>query len=346
MGAKSFNTRTLLVDGAYLFKRAFSQIEKHGHEWVIYSFITTLRKMIREEIINKVIVCWDGENSGQYRYEIYKGYKAQRQGKIYNKTIDLTDSQINFLNKTKDNELYIRMRIKSYLEELFIRQIEFENVEGDDLIAGYCKLFHNDEKITIFTNDRDYCQLLIYKNVEIYIDNKKIKCTKENFDKHFGYTYKNSLLLKTICGDNSDNIKGVVGMKETTLMKHFPKLKNKEYTIELLLEESEIIQKERKENKLDELKVLNNLKNSKELLELNHKLMNLNQPFLEQEHWDGLNEIQSIALDDSDRNSKNLLKLITKDNFLSFYQADFKSYVIDFYSVILTEKEYLKNKRN
>ena len=48
---------------------------------------------------------------------------------------------------------------------------------------------------------------------------------------HFNHHYSNALVLKIICGDTSDNIKGIEGMGEDTLLKHCPELKYKHFSV-------------------------------------------------------------------------------------------------------------------
>ena len=54
-------TRTLLVDSSYLLKRSFhgakdTYTNKFGHIGGLYQFMTTLRKLIKEHLINKVVL--------------------------------------------------------------------------------------------------------------------------------------------------------------------------------------------------------------------------------------------------------------------------------------------------
>ena len=70
---------TLLVDGNALFKRAFAGAKdeyNYKGEYVggLYSFLTTVRKLLTEDLYHRVFVFWDGELSGQLRYNLYKDY--------------------------------------------------------------------------------------------------------------------------------------------------------------------------------------------------------------------------------------------------------------------------------
>ena len=51
------------------------------------------------------------------------------------------------------------MTAEEYLEEIFIRQVEVDNNEADDLIAYYCQIA-KDEQIIIFSGDKDLTQLI------------------------------------------------------------------------------------------------------------------------------------------------------------------------------------------
>ena len=46
-----------------------------------------------------------------------------------------------------------KVRVKQYLEEIFVRQCEFKGIEADDIIGYYSQ--NSKEDITILTNDRD-----------------------------------------------------------------------------------------------------------------------------------------------------------------------------------------------
>ena len=64
-------TRTLLVDSSFLLKRSLFGAKnvytnKFGHIGGLYSFYTKLRKLIKENSINKVILVWDGENGVEW----------------------------------------------------------------------------------------------------------------------------------------------------------------------------------------------------------------------------------------------------------------------------------------
>lgn len=346
--------RTLLVDSSNLLKRSFHgakdvQTTKFGHIGGLYSFLTTIRKLIKEHRINKVVLVWDGEGGGIYRHRIDKEYKANRKHKEWYKKIEMTAAEIRREKEKEESILKQRMRIKAYAEELFLRQIEVDNIEADDLIAEYCLKHNNKEEIFLYSNDRDFAQLFDL-NITIIFPNISTPITKSNHFMHFDYHYSNALIIKIICGDTADNILGIKGMGESTLLEHFPELKYKHMTAREICKRADEINKERILNKKKPLKVLENLVNGVDRLKTNHKLINLREPILNEDAHYSLEELE-MPLSPEGRGSKNLYKMMIEDDFLSIYGSTFVQYIEPFYNVIMGEKELLneynkKNKKN
>jgi len=109
---------TLLVDGNSLFKMSYfgakNMYNHHGvHIGGVYQFLTTLRKVLVEDLYHRVFVFWDGNFSGKLRYEIYEPYKSGR-GK-------------NYITGTKpddESELIQRSVVWDYLNEMYVRQLK------------------------------------------------------------------------------------------------------------------------------------------------------------------------------------------------------------------------------
>jgi len=344
--------RTLLVDAQYLLKKSFSGNKNTytsvGHIGGLYSFMTSLRMYMKNYKPHKVVLAWDGANGGIYRQSIDRAYKANRKNKKWSGKIEL--SEIEFKREAEKDEsiLFQKKRIQAYCEELYIRQIEVENIEADDLIAQYVMDNTNQEDITLYTNDRDFCQLLDY-DITIKFNNIKVDITKSNFKIEFGYNYKNALPFKIMSGDAPDNIKGVEGIGEKSLMRYIPELKHKSMTVREICLRARQINEERlvSKPKKKEIKSFVTLLNSVERLKLNYRLINLSEPFLNDE---AIEEIKQLVmpLDDKDENgklnrgSKYLLQLMKEDEFMTIYSGSFNSYVEPFYNVILSEKKKLK----
>jgi len=347
--------RTLLVDGSYLLKRSFHgakdiSTNAFGHIGGLYSFMTTTRKLIKENMINKTIICWDGENGGIQRYRIDHAYKANRKTKEWHKKIELNDAELSRENAKDESILKQRKRVQAYAEELFIRQIEVNDIEADDLIATYCLEHNNKEEIFIYSNDRDFAQLLDL-NITILFPNINQPVTKTNYMMYFNHHYTNALLMKIICGDSADNIVGIAGMGEKTLLDNIPDLKFKTLSVKEVCKRANIINQERLQNKKKPLQALKTLISSDgvDRLKTNFLLTNLRQPMLNEEAQEELLQLE-IPLSPENRGSKNLHKMMIEDGFLSVYGSTFQQYVEPFYTVIMNEKrllkEYYKNNKN
>lgn len=346
--------RTLLVDSSYLLKRSFNgakdtSTNKFGHIGGLYSFLTTVRKLIKEHKINKVVLVWDGQNGGVYRHHIDAAYKANRKNKTWHGKIEMSDAELRREKEKEESILKQRQRIKAYAEELFLRQIEVDEIEGDDLIAAYCVQYNNKEEIYLYTNDRDFSQLLDL-NITILFANIEQPVTRTNYFFNFGYHFTNALIMKVISGDVSDNIKGIDGIKEGALLKYFPDMKFKTLTVREICRKADEINKERVANKQKPLKIFENLLSHIDRLKMNYRLVNLKEPFLNDVAREELAQLE-MPLEPTDRGSKNLYKMMMEDEFLTVYGSTFVQYVEPFYAVIMNEKqlltEYLKkNKGN
>jgi len=317
----------LLVDGNALFKRSFlGAKDVYNQEGVhiggIYQFITVLRKLIDEDLYHHVFVFWDGELSGQLRYNIYKDYKSNR-NKDY----------VNGTHPIDEQELTQKIQIKKYLEELFIRQYEDKIVESDDLIAYICNNKKPNEFITICTSDRDMCQL-IDDNVRIYMCDLKEYVTKENYNYYFKHHIENAALIKILCGDNSDCIKGVKRLGEDTLLKHFPEVKERKVNISEIIQKAKELQEERLQNKLKPLQILDNISmgitdgiQGNKLYEINDKLVNLKNPLITETALNNLEDLKTLPLDPDDRGVKNAYMLMKEDGM----DREIYNYSIDYF---------------
>ncbi len=269
-------TKTLLVDGDNLLTIGFYGVKGYfnGVEHVggIWHFLNTLRRFIDEDNFNKTVVFWDGETSSSQRRMVYPNYKLNRK-RSEDENLELS------YNKQKQ-------RVKQYLEEMFVRQVEFENSEADDLIAYYCKIA-KDESKTIFSADRDLTQL-ISEDVTIYSPNTKKYYKKGDTIKmnSIEIPHYNVKTFKIISGDKSDNINGIYYLGEKTFVKLFPEILEKEISFSDILKRGEDLLKEQKDNT-----TLKNLLTGRtkegifgdEFFEVNKKIVDLSEPLISEE---------------------------------------------------------------
>lgn len=310
-------TKTLLIDGNALFKvgyhGAINEVNWKGQKiGAIYQFITVLRKFLMEELYHKAYVFWDGPLSGKLRYEIYSDYKKSR-GKCY-----LTG------NSTREEDPYFVIQqtaLRAYLEELFIRQVQDDVVESDDLIAYYTLKRKKIEDITIVTNDTDILQLLD-ENVRVYLcnSNKKVYVTIDNYKNYFDYHHSNVKLIKMITGDTADDIKGVKGVQIKTLLTNFPELKDRPVQLHEILKKAKEIQDERLKNKKKPLQAIQNLIEGRtdgiqgsRLYEINEALIDLKKPLLTDSCKDVMDIHMEGVINPEGRDMKNVYQYIKRD---------------------------------
>jgi len=335
---RNTKSRTLLVDGNVLMKRAYNGAKnvfyKENHIGGIFQFYSILRKLIVEQKIDKVVLMWDGERGGTLRLDYYPDYKGRR---------------AKFFDENYERQ---KIRVKQYAEDLSIRQCEHPEVESDDLIAYYCKNKKSKEEIVIYTTDRDLCQL-IDEDVTIYLSDKKMEVGIGNYNWFFKHHYTNAGLVKIIEGCNSDDIKGVDGVSEHTLLKFFPELKERKMTLEEILDKSKTLQEERGKNKS---KILDNIINGKTkgsqrgpLYEINKKIIDLKEPLLTEEASEEVLNMVNLPIDPEGRDYKNVLKMMMEDGVMYAIPGGENGYINfmePFIKLIKKEKSNFKKQKN
>jgi 5'-3' exonuclease len=333
-------TKTLLVDGNNLLKIGFHGVKDYFHNGehvgAIWHFLNTLRRFLEESNFDKIIVFWDGEESTTLRRKIYPKYKLNRKP---------LDNQIK--EESFDKQ---RQRVKQYLEEMFVRQVEFQTSEADDLIAYYCKISEKEHK-TIFSSDRDLTQLISEK-VTLYSPNtKKYYKNGDTVKLHnIEIPHYNIKTFKILSGDKSDNIDGIYYLGEKTFLKLFPEILEKEVSFTEILQKGEEILKEQKDNT-----VLKNLLTGKtkegifgnEFFEINEKIVDLSNPLINDEGKELVELYYTESLDPDGRGYKNLIRMMMEDGLFKFLPKVDEQWVYFLKPFLkLTRKEKSKFKTN
>jgi DNA polymerase-1 len=310
-------TKTLLVDGNNLFKIGFHGVRDlysdGDHLGGIYHFINILRKFLEEHDHDKVVVFWDSNSS--IRKSIYPQYKANRRQ-------DMNEYKYeSYLNQ--------QARVKEYLEEIFVRQVEVIDNEADDLIAYYCKIATNEE-IIIFSADKDLTQL-INENISIYspISKQYFKNGDNIVINKVNIPHYNVLLCKIFTGDKSDNIDGIEGLGEKTLIKYFPQVQEKPCTVEELLDIARNIPQKKP------IKTLVNLLTGKtkstilgeEFYTTNKKIVDLTTPLITDDGKTLVEQIHTDTIDPTDRGYKNLMRMMMEDGLFKYLPKDDNAWV-------------------
>ena len=367
---------SVIVDGNNLLKMSLvdKTMNSKGEEYgAVMSFIRMLGTILNKKDFNYCMVVWDGIGSGVLRWQYYEDYKANRDKNYSLHDPNLTDYDRKLLefqrkcishsrvmsDKETDDIIFEREKsiIKAILEELCIRQYEFENTEGDDIIAFYTKNKKSNEKLVIVSADKDLTQL-ISDTVIVYNPRMKDFVTKDNSIEKIGITHENVVLEKILCGDASDNIKGVKGIGETTLIKLFPQIKDTKTDLSAIIERSKQLLEERAQNKKKPLKSLENIVNvvtdgcqGDRLYEINQKIIDLSEPLLTDEARESLTDELYGIMDTSDRDIKNVYKLVGEFDLTELTNEEkFSNLFSPFGRIIMMEnkrfREYGEFKKN
>jgi 5'-3' exonuclease len=281
----------------------------------VFHFVNILRKFLEEHNHDKVVVFWDGDSNSSIRKSIYPPYKANRR---------------QDMNEYKyESYLYQKSRVKQYLEEIFVRQVEMVSNEADDLIAYYCKI-SKDENIIIFSADKDLTQLIservtIYSPIskQYYKNGDMITINKVDIP-HY-----NVLLTKIFTGDKSDNISGIEGLGEKTLIKYFPQVQEKPCTIDEILDCARNIPQKKP------IKTLVNLLEGKtkstifgeQFYLTNKTIVDLGNPLITDDGKELVEQILTDTIDPTDRGYKNLMRMMMEDGLFKYLPKNDEAWV-------------------
>lgn len=301
----------LLVDGDNLLTIGFYGVKnmfyRGQHIGGIYHFLNTLRRTFELYHLDKIVVFWDGFEGSQNRKKIYIHYKENRRQRLR------TEEELS-------SYTYQRERIKQYLEELFVRQGEYEFCETDDSIAYYTQNSPTEKKI-IYSSDGDLTQL-VSDNTEIYNPSHH-KLYKQNdtivYD-HEEILIENVKLVKMMCGDSSDNIAGIKGMGVKKFISLFPEIRTETISVQQVKERGNLLFEQDKHNKL----IANLLTGvtkygvfGDEFFDVNNRIVSLDDPFLTVEAVENITLLINELLDPEGRSYKNTMRMMMEDGLFN-----------------------------
>lgn len=352
IGIKPFNT--LLIDGSSLLELVFSASKKTSSDGKeiggIFAFLLQLKILLKKGNFRYVYCFWDGDLSGADRYRYCTDYKANRDKdytdeglsdymKEVNARISYMQKKIygemnrkpSKTNEEKENFHWQREVLIQCLDELFIRQCLFDETEADDFIAYYVNHKKPEENIVIFSNDRDLSQLIQKSSLNPEKDDVilAIKKPKEgiqfintrNHTEIMGYNYQNVALKKIICGDVSDNIKGIKGVGEKTLFDNFPEFKTRKMTLKEVVDGAKLINERRVSNKQKPLKWAENIVNKvtdgcqgDKIYEINEKIIDLRNPLMPEDAKELIDSMMYAPMDAEGRSLQNLYNILLEYN--------------------------------
>ena len=197
----------LIVDGNSLMYRAFHALPPMDADGIytnsIYGFLSMLLKVIREQNVQYLAVCFD-EHAPTFRHTIYADYKAGRAA-------------------TPDELKQQFVTVGPLLDEMGIKHYSLAGWEADDLL-GTLSLKAGEQGVLplLLTGDRDALQL-VDGTTELMFTRKGIsetvRFTPTSVYEEYGFTPAQVTDWKGLAGDSSDNIPGVPGVGDKTAVK-------------------------------------------------------------------------------------------------------------------------------
>ena len=300
---KSANDRILIIDGLNTFIRSFVVVptvnENGTHVGGITGFLMSIGYAIRNIKPTRVIICFDGKGGSQRRRKLFPDYKATRRVKH-------RMTRINEFNSVDDERVAMAQqlqRLSQYLEQLPITVMSIENIEADDAMAYISQQIYPKSQCILMSTDKDFLQL-VDDRVQVWSPTKKKFYGRETISEEFSIESKNFLMYRVITGDSSDNIPGIRGAGTKTLMKRLPLLFDQDkVSLDNIFEYIE------KNN--DGTKLAKDILDSKDILELNFKLMQLEDVDISGRSKESINNICS----------QDIPKLV-KPNFMKMLLED------------------------
>jgi 5'-3' exonuclease len=182
----------------------------------IIGSLMSLKSVVKQFMPIKIYVCHDGINSAKHRKSVNEEYKTGRIGKRHS---PFKEGEYNKESPTASFDRQI-MGVKQLIELLPVYRLEQDELEADDIISFLWNYHSNDYKI-IVSADKDFIQL-VDGNTTCYNPLSKKTINIAHALDVFGIHPLNFAQSRAIIGDASDNLKGIKGIAEKTLVKMFP----------------------------------------------------------------------------------------------------------------------------
>jgi len=263
------NDRILIIDGLNTFIRSFVVVptvnDNGTHVGGITGFLMSIGYAIRNIKPTRVIICFDGKGGSQRRRKLFPNYKATRRVKH-------RMTRINEFNSVDDERVAMAQqlqRLSEYLEQLPITVMSIENIEADDAMAYISQQIYPKSQCILMSTDKDFLQL-VDDRVQVWSPTKKKFYFKDTIKEEFLMDSKNFLMYRVLTGDSSDNIPGIRGAGSKTLMKRLPILfEDKKISLDDIFNHIQ--------DSNDGTKLAADILSNKDMLELNHRLMQLEE---------------------------------------------------------------------
>jgi 5'-3' exonuclease len=238
------HNRVLIVDGLNTFIRNFCvnpTMDSNGtHVGGMLGCLRSIKNLIRDTKCTKAIVVWDGKGGSRKRRGIYSEYKAGRKPRM-NRHLQMDSVEESQKNLWEQHAL-----TRKYLEMLGVCQIEVDECEADDIISVLCYSVYDQVQKVIVSTDQDFFQLVNADTI-VYSPVRKLYYGASEIKEETGVLACNHIYIKAICGDRSDNVKGIgdvaniKGLGEKTVVKFFPFLGEHESSLEEIKQAAQVL---------------------------------------------------------------------------------------------------------
>lgn len=205
-------SKLLLVDFYAVLHRSRNALLRGGRELTTslgvpttgaYGFTNNLLAQIKDLEPTHVAVCYDA--GGNWRKEVDEEYKANRgQGE------DLDSFKIE-----------VDLALDDILPAMGVPTVGVRGYEADDTLYTLAKDAVDFDEVTIFTCDQDILQCVTNRvTVRLFTSAKKVTdMGPAKVQEKWGVKPQHVALVKALCGDSSDNIKGIRGIGPKTAAK-------------------------------------------------------------------------------------------------------------------------------
>lgn len=265
----TYNSRVLLVDALNTFLRSYAAIptldDNGNHIGGMSGFLKSIGAAIRDFKPTRVVIVFDGKGGSQRRRKIYPEYKSNRKPPTrLNRQYDMTTEQ-----QETENMKYQLVSLIEMLECLPLTVFTMDNIEADDVIAYASELItaQGGESI-IYSTDKDFLQM-VTENVKVYNPVKKKTFDINTVVETYGVHPNNFVFYRALMGDKSDNIGGIKGAGEKTLLKLFPELSESSLIVDSTYIEQKFSDVKKKP------KLIENILDNTDIVDRNLQLMQL-----------------------------------------------------------------------
>lgn len=228
-----YNSKVLVIDALNTFMRSYAAIptmdDDGNHIGGMAGFLKSIGLAIRTFKPTRVILVFDGKGGSQRRRKIYKDYKSNRKPPTrLNRSYDMTTDQ-----EEAENMKFQLVSLVQMVECLPVVSMALDNIEADDAIAYLSELVTQaNGKTIIYSTDKNFLQM-VNNNVTVYNPVKKKNFTPESILEEYGVHPDNFVAFRALMGDKSDNITGIRGAGQKTILKYLPEFSNPEISIDV-----------------------------------------------------------------------------------------------------------------